>query len=248
MISSTQNEKVKLAAALQARAKTRRKEGKIVLEGSRLVHDALEQGLRPDFVLVSGENTAFLREYRVEGMPVSDEVMRHISDTEQPQGVLAVFPMPKPHLPEKPERVLILDAIRDPGNLGTMLRTAAAAGVQAVLLSPTCADPYNPKALRGGMGAHFRVAAAEMTWDAIGEYCYNMAIYLAAGDGEQRYDEADWRRAWALVIGSEAHGAGEEARALATGHIFIPMAAATESLNAAVAAGVILFEAARQHT
>ncbi len=246
MINSTQNEKVKLAAALQARAKTRRKEGKIVLEGSRLVRDALEQGLRPDFVLVSGENTAFLREYRVEGTPVSDEVMRHISDTEQPQGVLAVFPMPKPHLPEKPERVLILDAIRDPGNLGTMLRTAAAAGVQAVLLSPTCADPYNPKALRGGMGAHFRVAAAEMTWDVIGKYCYNMAIYIATGDGEQRYDEADWRRAWALVIGSEAHGAGQEARAIATKHIFIPMAAATESLNAAVAAGIILFEAVRQ--
>lgn len=250
MITSTSNEKVKLAQALQTRARARRKEGKIALEGVRLVRDALQAGQRPEFVLVTPDMTdagllALLDERRVEPLPVTDEVMRSVSETEQPQGVLAVFPMPQPQLPATLARVLILDAVRDPGNMGTMLRTAAAAGVEAVLLSPDSADPYNPKALRGGMGAHFRVPIAEMDWSAIASACDGMNVYLADGGGDLRYDAADWSRPWALIIGGEAHGAGDEARALATARVSIPMAAATESLNAAVAAGVILFEAAR---
>lgn len=250
MITSTSNEKVKLALALQTRAKSRRKEGKIALEGVRLVRDALQAGQCPDFALVTPDMPdagllARLREQRIEPLPVSDEVMRAISDTEQPQGILAVFPMPQPNLPAKLARILILDAIRDPGNMGTMLRAAAAAGVDAVLLSPDSADPYNPKALRGGMGAHFRVPVIEMAWSAIASTCAGMNVYLADGSGDLRYDAADWSHPWALVIGGEARGAGDEARALATARVSIPMAAATESLNAAVAAGIILFEAAK---
>jgi len=247
MISSLQNEKVKLARALQDRARTRRKEGKIVLEGTRLVRDACEQGLQPDFILYTPKsNVAFLAKYGIEPIPVSDEVMRHVSDTQQPQGIIGVFPMPAPALPSDAQRVLILDSIRDPGNLGTILRTAAAAGVQAVLLSPTDVDPYNSKALRGGMGAHFRVPIMEMNWAGIAAYCAHQTIYLADSEGDLRYDAVDWTSAWAVIIGGEAHGAGHEALALAQQRIYIPMAAATESLNAAVAAGVILFEAQRQ--
>jgi TrmH family RNA methyltransferase len=142
--------------------------------------------------------------------------------------------------------VLILDAVRDPGNLGTILRAGAAAGVQAVLLSPTCVDAYNPKALRSGMGAHFRVPIVEMDWDKIGAYCRALAVYLADAEGDLSHDAVDWSAAWALIIGSEAHGAGSEAERLAQQRVYIPMAAATESLNAAIAAAVILFEAARQ--
>lgn len=251
MITSLQNERVKLVHALQTRAKSRRKEGKIVLEGARLVQDALQSGQQPEFVLYTPETAnaqvlSLLRERQIEPLAVVPEVMRHVSDTEQPQGIVGVFPMPVVRLPPGPQRVLVLDSIRDPGNLGTILRTAGAAGVGAVLLSPTCADPYNPKALRGGMGAHFRVPVAEMTWEQISQYCYNRNIYLADSRGNQRYDAVDWSSPWALIIGSEAHGAGSEAAALATARIIIPMAAATESLNAAVAAGVILFEAKRQ--
>lgn len=251
MITSTQNEKVKLAYALQSQAKTRRKVGKMVLEGLRLVRDAMQAGHQPDFLLYTPNDTRetpdFLSDYGIEPTAVTDEVMRYISDTQQPQGILGVFPMPAPTLPDEPERVLILDSIRDPGNLGTILRTAGAAGVQAVLLSPTSVDPYNPKALRGGMGAHFRVPVVSLSWAAIGRYCANTRVYVADSQGEMTYDAVDWRQPWALIVGGEAHGAGEEALALAHMRISIPMAAETESLNAAVAASVILFEARRQN-
>ena len=247
MITSPQNEKIKLTRALQDHARTRRKEGKIVLEGARLVRDALQQGLRPDFILATpGSDSAFLATFGIEPLLVSDDIMRDVSDTQQPQGILGVFPMPTPTLLPDTSRIVILDSIRDPGNLGTILRTGAAAGVEAVLLSPTCADPYNPKALRGGMGAHFRVPVIESDWEHIADYCYNKHIYVADSEGDLAYDAADWSSPWALIIGGEADGAGRSALALAQHRVYIPMAAATESLNAAIAAGVILFEAARQ--
>jgi RNA methyltransferase, TrmH family len=250
MITSIQNEKVKLAKALQGAAKIRRKEGLIVLEGARLVRDAMLTGNKPSFLLATGSFhdeavVGLARARGIELLDVDDAVMQHISDTQQPQGILGIFPMPKATLSDPLERVLILDSIRDPGNLGTILRTAAAAGVGAVLLSPTCADPYSPKALRGGMGAHFRVALADMEWSQIESTCAHKTVYMADGNGDRLYDAVDWSGDWALIIGSEAHGAGDNARKLATSFIRIPMAADTESLNAAVAAGIILFEAVR---
>jgi len=251
MITSIQNEKVKLAKALQGAAKTRRKEGLIVLEGARLVRDALLSGHKPSFLLTTPtfqDEAVFglARVGSVELLEVDDAVMQHVSDTQQPQGILGVFSMPKATLPDLMQHVLILDSIRDPGNLGTILRTAAAAGVSAVLLSPTCADPYNPKALRGGMGAHFRVVVANMEWEKIEETCMGKSVYMADGAGDTLYDEADWAGDWALIIGSEAHGAGDVAHKLSTKFIRIPMAADTESLNAAMATGIILFEAVRK--
>jgi TrmH family RNA methyltransferase len=251
MITSTHNDRVKLAHALQHEARLRRKSGKIVLEGARLVRDAVERGgYTPRFVLHDsrlGDDPLLLRlaHSGVAVLPASDEVMRYVSATEQPQGVVAVFDLPLPALPPTPSRLLILDDIRDPGNLGTMLRTAAAAGVSLILLSPGCADAYNPKVLRAGMGAHFRIPVVEMDWAAIGTACAGLRVYLADMTGDVSYDDADWSAAWALIIGSEAHGASAEAEALAQARVYIPMAAEAESLNAAVAAGILLFEAAR---
>jgi RNA methyltransferase, TrmH family len=246
MITSTQNNRVKLVAALQTQAKSRRKEAKIALEGMRLVRDAIESGQSPDFVLYTPDLNGLTLDPGTEAIPVTNEVMRHVSDTQQPQGIIGVFPMPEPSLPEKPERILILDAIRDPGNLGTILRAAAAAGVQAAILSPDCVDVYNPKVLRAGMGAHFRLPIAELPWERIAVYCQPLQLYLADSRGDVAYDAADWSTPWALIIGSEAHGVGAEAERLAKSRLYIPMAAETESINAAVAAGIILFEAARQ--
>lgn len=254
MITSLQNERVKLAHALQNQAKTRRKEGKMVLESVRLVRDALERGIEPDFILydpkvieindVVGASHDLPLQRRV--FDVSPEIIRHVSSTEEPQGIVGVFPILAPELPEKPERVLILDNIRDPGNMGTILRTAAAAGMEVVLLSPGCVDAYNPKVLRGGMGAHFRLPVLEASWTRIFVYCHDLMVYLADMQGDVTYAAADWRGAWALIVSSEAHGESEEAAALAQQRVYIPMARQTESLNAAVAAGIILFEAARQ--
>lgn len=250
-ITSLQNTKVKLTHALQTQAKSRRKEGKIVLEGVRLVRDAVDRGYLADFVLyTSGADEALIAELQRhnEVLAVTDEVMRHVSDTQQPQGIIGVFAMPRPSLPDNPRRILILDAIRDPGNLGTILRTAAAADVQAVILSSGSVDPYNPKALRGGMGAHFRVPVVEAGWNEIATYCAKLNVYLAAGDGDVSYAAADWSSAWALIIGSEAHGAGMKSVEIAQQRISIPLAADTESLNAAAATAVLLFEAQRQRT
>ncbi len=250
-ISSIQNPRVKLVASLQQRARTRRKEGKIVLEGTRLVRDACLSGEQPDFIFYDADTLdtdflTFLLSNDLPLIPVTPKVLQHVTETPDGQGVLGVFPMPQPQYPEQLERILILDAIRDPGNMGTMLRTAAAAGVQAVILAPDCVDAYNPKTLRAGMGAHFRVPFIEMDWAEIASLCNDKTIYLAAGDGDLVYTDVDWTDHWALIIGSEAHGATHAARSLATYSVRIPMAAETESLNAAAAAAVILFETQRQ--
>lgn len=251
MITSLQNPRVKLIYALQNRAKARRKERKIVLEGPRLIRDACELGHAPKFVFhTSDADEAFVEWLTAQGVdiaPVDEAVMRHISDTQQPQGVIGVFPLPVPEIPPSPTHVLILDGLRDPGNMGTILRTAAAAGVDVVLLSSDCVAPYNPKVLRGGMGAHFRLPVIQASWSRIGEICAGLRVYLADGDGAVRYDTADWSSGWALIIGSEAHGASDDAAQLADAHVAIPLASAVESLNAAVAAAVLLFEARRQN-
>jgi TrmH family RNA methyltransferase len=253
MITSTQNEKVKLAYALQNQPKVRRSQRKLALEGTRLVRDAIERGRKPEFALfdpaAADMNLIVALQKQIgEGkvLPVAPEVLKHVSTTEQPQGIVVVLPMPMPDLPKQPRRVLVVDGVRDPGNMGTLFRTAAAAGVQVVLLSPDCVDPYNPKVLRSGMGAHFRLPIVEASWEDIAIYCEALPIYLAAGEADGDYAAVDWTQPWALVIGSEAHGASAPARGLAKIAISIPMAAATESINAGVAAGVILFEAARQ--
>jgi len=250
-ITSLQNERVKLAHALQNQSKARRKEGKMALEGVRLVQDALSRGLQPDFILYDPNaiaEEAFIKTGHISSslFPVSAEIIRYLSDTETPQGILGVFPLQPPALPETPSRILILDAIGDPGNMGTILRSAAAAGVQAVFNAPGSVDAYNPKVLRAGMGAHFRMPVLEASWTRIALYCQSLRVYLADMTGDVSYDQADWRAPHALIIGSEAHGESEQAAQLATQRVYIPMAAETESLNAAVAASIMLFEAARQ--
>jgi RNA methyltransferase, TrmH family len=252
IITSLQNERVKLAFSLQNRPRARRKEKKITLEGNRLIADALSRGIKPEFVLYLLEDADYelvaqLQELKTKLMPVSAEVLQHVCDTQQPQGMLGVFPMPFPPLPEQATRALILDAVRDPGNMGTILRTAAASGVEVVLLSPDCVDPYNPKVLRSGMGAHFRLPILEMQWFEIATYTEKMRLYLADSHATTTYTSIDFTKAHALIIGNEAHGAGNARKLGEVTPIMIPMSSNTESLNAAIATGVILFEAQRQH-
>jgi TrmH family RNA methyltransferase len=250
-ITSTQNDLIKLAHNLQKKARVRRKERKILLEGTRLFRDALQQGIKPlqvfyDPTRVDGDLLAELTSTRSPLYSVTPDIMKHISDTQQPQGIAGIFPLPKPPLPNVPERVLILDAIRDPGNMGTLIRSAAAAGVQVIVLAPECVDPYNPKVLRAGMGAHFRLPVVEANWQEISTYLQDTPTYIAAGSGKMSYSTVDWQQSWALVIGNEAHGAEASFEHLEAMPVHIPMAHETESLNAAMACTVILFEAQRQ--
>lgn len=252
MISSLANTKVKYVRRLQAEKRFRLRENMFVVEGTRwmleLVHLARvpEMTFYTDEWLTTAVNEPILQQIAGPKQVVTAEVMQAMSDTQTPPGILAVLPLQPLPWPENPTFLLVLDRIMNPGNLGTMLRTAGAAGVEGVILGPGCVDAYNPKAVRGGMGAHLRLPLRSASWSEIASLVTGMGVWLAAADGERRYTAVPWTQPSALIIGGEASGAGTRARHLTTETIAIPMHAATESLNAAVAAAVILFEAARQ--
>ena len=235
-IRSTQNKRVRYVKSLQTKARLRRGDGKLVLEGDRLIADALKSGASPELALYSLENADYhviarLQDTRCDLLPVSSEVLSFASDTQQPPGILAVFAIPKPRIPQPTARALILDAIREPGNLGTVLRTAAAADVQLVILAPGCVDPYNSKVLRAGMGAHFRIPVVEATWAEIENFCRDLTVIASSADAVLEYTDVDWRSEWALILGNEAHGISRQARRAAQEIISIPIAGAAESLK-----------------
>jgi TrmH family RNA methyltransferase len=188
-----------------------------------------------------------LEDKKIEVEKVESRLLQSLSETETPQGILAILEFTQLLIPNYSDFLLIPDQIRDPGNLGTLLRSAAAAGVQAVLLPPETTDPFAPKVVRAGMGAHFRLPIHSMTWEEIKQVSKsgNLQIYLADMDGES-YWETDLRQPLALIIGGEAEGASKEARKLATQKISIPMSGEVESLNAGVAGSVLMFEVVRQ--
>ncbi len=250
-VSSTQNKRVRYVKALQAKARLRRSERRLILEGDRLIADSLTSGGKPHLALYSNERADYdviaqLQNRNCELLPVTEDILRFVSDTRQPPGILAVFLMPKPAIPSLATRVLILDEVREPGNLGAILRTSAAAGVELAILAAGCVDPYNSKVVRAGMGAHFRLPIVEAAWAEIAIYCKELSIYAASADSSLWYSAVDWSSGWALVVGNEARGISREAQQLSQHNISIPMTAANESLNVASAAAVILFEAQRQ--
>lgn len=250
-ITSAHNERVKYVRSL-ARRRVRQREGRFVVEGTRLVAEVVRAGVKPALVLYTEAWAATPASQLLPGLAAAEEgawevtenVLAACAETEAPQGVLAVVPFV--HLEPRPGLVLILDQVRDPGNLGTVLRSAEAAGVGQVLLAPGTVDLYNPKVVRGAMGAHFRLPAASLDWPQIAERVAGRAVWLADAAGEATYDQVDWTAPSALIVGGEAAGAGQKAAVLATGRVCIPMPGGAESLNAAMAATVVLFEVARQ--
>lgn len=244
IISSSQNPRLKLARALLTQSKTRRQEGRFVLEGARLVGDVLAQGYKPDFVLHKPEVTP---PSGVEAHAIDADLFDRLSDTQHSQGILAVFSLPSLPLPPNASLLIALDALQDPGNLGTILRTAAAAGVDGALLLEGTADPFNPKVVRAGMGAHFRLPILSMNWKTLANtFQSGWQVICADAHAAQPYTAAVWDSPTILIIGSEAHGLSDQARAHAHDGVFIPMAAEVESLNSASAAAVLLFEIRRQ--
>ena len=252
VITSSQNPKIKLVRALLGRAKERREAGAFVVEGVRLVEEAERGGWKFRFALYD-ESLNDRGKLIIEGLTVrsievdevSQSVMKSLSETETPQGILAVLELNQLPITNSPDFLLIPDQVRDPGNLGTLLRTGAAAGVQAVLLPPETTDAFAPKVVRSGMGAHFRLPIHSMTWEEIRRKTRDLQVYLADMDGKS-YWETDLRQPLALIIGGEAEGASEAARNLATQRVSIPMAGHVESLNASVAGSVLMFEVLRQ--
>jgi len=254
MITSSQNSKIKLVRALLGRAKERREASAFVVEGVRLVEEAASANWKFQFALYD-ETLSERGKSQVESLTsrdvdvdeVASTLMQSLSETETPQGILAVLELTNLPIPDSPNFILIPDQIRDPGNLGTLQRTAAAAGVQAVLLPPETTDAFAPKVVRSGMGAHFRLPIHSMTWEEIREQTKELQIYLADMNGQSCW-ETNLRQPLALIIGGEAEGASEEAWKLATQKISIPMLGKMESLNAGVAGSLLMFEVVRQRS
>ena len=257
IITSTTNDHVKYVRSLYRR-RIRYGERVFVVEGLRAVEEAFKAGIQPvslfhtPAVLDSPRARWILsqaEEWRVTSKAVSEPVMSAMADTVSPSGMLAVLPMPEPCMPASLDWALILDNVRDPGNLGAILRSALAAGVEWIITTTGTVDVYSPKVVRAGMGAHLRLRLwLDQPWSKVQRVLSGLQVLVASPQDGSPYWKADWRRPTALVIGSEAEGVAPEAKQLATGHVTIPMRSDVESLNAAVAAGVLLFEAARQRS
>jgi TrmH family RNA methyltransferase len=172
--------------------------------------------------------------------------MAAMSATDTPPGLLVVLPIPELVLPGPINLAVIADRIADPGNLGTLMRTCRAAGVQALFLSEGTVDAFNPKVVRGAMGAHLHLPILSLGTEEILRQLQGIPLWLAEARQGVVYHQVDWRPPAGLVIGGEAAGASETLRAACQATTHIPLRGGSESLNAAIAAAVILFEIARQ--
>lgn len=251
LITSAANPQIKLMRSL-GRRKIRQSERAFLVEGRRLVEDAARYGgvrllLVRDDIPRSWVDAQGIDPERVRRVTV--DVFDTASDVEHAQGVAAICELPErePPLADPRELVLILDRIRDPGNLGTALRSAAAAGVRTVLTTRGSVDPYSPKVVRAGMGAHFRLALGHASPEALARIAgTGRDIVHADAGASEAYTDYPWREAVALVVGGETEPLSAEMAAVVTRAVGIPMRAGMDSLNAGVAASVLLFEVQRQ--
>ena len=254
ILSSPKNPNIQLLRNLLEQGKARRKHNAFVAEGARVLEDGLASAVPLRFILYKTSLTprakSILKHLKPDqvAFEVEDRLFDSLSDTESSQGILGVFDIPESSQPAKPGFVVILDQLRDPGNLGTILRSAEAAGVQAICLPPGTTDVWAPKVVRSAMGAHFRLPLLYWPWEAITAYVEDLTVFHADMDGQESLWQADFHGRTALLIGGEAEGISPEGRSLATRSVRIPMTGKTESLNAAVSASVLMFEVLRQRS
>lgn len=250
MITSSANEKIKRIRALNAQARARREQGCFVAEGLRLVREIPKEAIEE--LYVSASFAAQEPSLSANAEVVEDALFSRICDTKGPQGILAVARMPRFQMADLCRDVpliLVLEHIQDPGNLGTMIRTAEAAGATGVLLDGQCADLFSPKVVRATMGGIFRVphVIADDLYQTLEELTASgIRLFAAALGGATVYTQAGLDGAAAFLIGNEGNGLSERALAIADHALRIPMEGEVESLNAAVAAALLLYEAHRQ--
>lgn len=256
VITSRKNPRIQRIKKLLSSSSYRQSEKAIIIEGVRLVEEAIASGWVIQELYISDNlserGKSLLAGKAVPdcaGYHVSDMVMADLTDTETPQGITAVLLQHEILLPERPEFLIVLDAVRDPGNVGTILRTASAAGVNAVLIGPETADPFSPKVLRAGMGAQLKLPVIQCSWEKIASIIHAQAgmkaLLADTGDGTSLWEE-DFTKEIALIVSNEASGPSPSARDLADHIITIPMPGNCESLNAAIAASLLMYEVVRQ--
>lgn len=248
-LSSLQNPRVKLARSL-TRRKDREKTGLILVEGEKLLLEAVAAGLTPTnvFALPAWWDKHLLTTLPEAGFVVSETLMASISTTDTPTDVVAVFPVPGTSIPAqgRPRLAVVAHQLQDPGNLGTIIRSADAADADVVFVTEGCTDPWSPKCIRATMGACFHVPIVSTTLAAVRENYPDLPLYALALDGAESLYRQDLRAEAAFIIGNEGAGLPAEAVRLAHKSLKIPIPGKAESLNAAMAATVCLFEAVRQ--
>ncbi len=251
-ISSRDNPFFKSLLKLAGTARARREAGQTLLDGPHLLRAWLEQGRLPQHLLLSPHalQDAEIAELRAACREVPctvlDEVLfKQLSELKTPNGLLALIDIP-PVENVTANFAVLLEDIQDPGNLGSILRSAGAAGCDAVYLSPGCADAWSPRVLRAGMGGHFTIRINE-SCDLLEVASRFDGMLLAASlQASSALYECDLRGRIAFAIGNEGAGLSPALQAQATQRFIIPMPGQVESLNAAAAAAVCLFEAVRQ--
>lgn len=255
LITSPTNPTIKLARSLHRR-RSRERERALLVEGVRALDAAIAAGAPVRAVLVDDARRDDIAPALIDRLAAQARVLhvehalfQSITLTEHPQPLAAIVGMPDLPVPDDATLVLVIDGVRDPGNLGTMIRSAAAVGADAVVLLPDTADLTNPKAVRATAGSLFsvpirRFSTAERAVEAL--FIERPVVAIADADAEHAYDDVDWRRPAAIIIGGEAFGASDESRTYADLGVSIPIQPGVESLNAGVAASILLFEVARR--
>ncbi|MDO4317748.1 MAG: RNA methyltransferase [Lachnospiraceae bacterium] len=255
MITSNGNEKIKRVSSLLKKRRLREEERVFVCEGRKMYFELLRQ--RPEllketywsesgFAHLAPEERALAAQTEYE--LVADSVFERLAETVTPQGVCAVVGMPEHTLEEMLGdecRLILLERLQDPGNLGTILRTAEAAGMTGVILSEDSVDAYNPKVVRSTMGAIFRVPflyAPSLPQVLQTLAAQGVSVFAAHLAGSVSYDTVAYGKRYGILIGNEANGLSDECTALAKQAVRIPMYGQAESLNAAVACAVLAYE------
>lgn len=245
-ITSRENPQIKQVCGLLSAAKKRRKEGLFVCEGFTLLEEALRRGLQPKAVYCLESQAHRLPKLDCPCALVNQSVLEKLSDVPTPQGVVFTLPLPEQGKTLTGSRFLALDSLRDPGNMGTILRTADAFGLDGVILLGDCVDVYSPKVVRSAMGSLFSTRLYAMTAEELKTQLDGMDIplYAATLAADSRpVTQLDLKRS-CVIIGNEAHGVSAETIACCTGSVIVPIQSA-ESLNAGVAAGILMWEMRR---
>ena len=257
MITSSGNKKIKDLAALIKKSNARKKHNAYIIEGIRMFKELKKDEILNVFASESfeAENGKILSEIYPEYETVSDRIFESVSDTKTPQGVMAVVKR-KEYTLEKilekrdtPHSLLILDSLQDPGNLGTLVRAGEGAGITGIIMNETTVDIYNPKVIRSTMGSVFRVPfiyVKDLKEVIQKLYSKNINIYASSLEGAIEYDAPDYTKDIAFIIGNEAAGISKEVLDIVKDKVKIPMLGEVESLNAAVAGSILMYEAARQ--
>ena len=272
-ISSTSNKQIKNVMALQRKAKTRKEQGFLVVEGVRAAREVpvsmMKQIFYTDDVIKESAINRWLEDVERQNNQVqifrcSQDAFQAMSDTKTPQGIIVVSMIPgfnddlikgnmhgSQSVKHRAKTVMLLETLQDPGNLGTIFRTAEGAGVDMIIMNRTTVDVYSPKVVRSTMGSIFRVP--HIIVDDLSEIVEKLKndgfdIYAASLKGKKKYTEFDYTNNCGFMIGNEGNGLTDELAGCATDYLIIPMEGKLESLNAAMAAGLLMYEVHRQRS